>query len=405
MNIAIITDSFPPMIDGVGRCAYAYTKALHEGGYGQCIAVAPKMPQVKDDYPFNVYSFRSLKFPYGDYRAGYPFMPSLIKKLKAMDIDILHAHSPFISMPIANKLRRKLKVPIVFTQHTKWDYDLETALPLKPLRRIAEHYIHWSIGKADEVWAVSQGAGEHLNVRGYNGDFTVMPNGTDYEKCEPNPEMQKRINERFDLPDGVPVLLFVGRMMWYKNIGMILDTLELLKKTDFDFRMLFVGDGEHMDEIKDATTEKGLDDVVSFVGRIDDREELMSYYERADLFLLMSIYDNAPVVVLEAAASACPALVLRGSATSEVIEDGVNGYHVGEDPGEAADAIRMIFSDLKRHEEVSRAAAEQVYIPWDRLMVRVVEGYERVIDDYKKNQKEKKSRRKGKQELSSLVAD
>lgn len=394
MNVAIITDSFPPMIDGVGRCAMSYTKALYDGDYGQCIAITPRIPHVKFDYPFNVYGFHSVKFPYGDYRAGYPYMRSLIKKLKTMDIDILHAHSPFISMPIANKLRRKLNVPIVFTQHTKWDYDLAAALPLKPLRRFVERYIYWSIKKADEVWAVSQGAGEHLNTRGHIGDFTVMPNGTDFVKCEPDPEMQKQINDRFDLPSGVPVLLFVGRMMWYKNIGLILDTLELLKKTNFDFRMLFVGDGEHIDEIKKATTEKGLDDAVSFVGRIDDRKELMAYYERADLFLLMSVYDNAPVVVLEAAASACPSLVLRGSATSEVIEDGVNGYHVGEDPAEAADAIRMIFSDRKRHEEVSKAAVEQVYIPWDKLITRVVERYGCVIDEYKKYHSGKKYHKK-----------
>ena len=382
MNVALITDSFPPMIDGVSRSVLGYARALHEGGHGKCIVIAPHMPRLKYDYPFPVYGFASVKLPLDEYRAGHPFIPYLIRKLKPMDIDIIHAHSPFISMTLARELRRYFKIPIVFTQHTKWDFDIAAVVSSDILRKRIERFAYNNLSRADDLWAVSRGAGEHLISRGYQGSYIVMPNGTDFPKGVENPEMLAQINARFNLPDGVPVFLFVGRMRWYKNISLILDTLELLRDSHFDFRMIFVGDGKDVVEIKKRTVEQGLSHLVHFTGRINDRHTLMSYFMRSDLFLFLSSYDNAPLVIREAAACACPALVLQGSSTAEIIDDGVNGFIVRENAAYAADAIRTIFSDHRRLNEVSKAASEQVYLTWGKAVEHAVERYEVVKKAY-----------------------
>jgi len=382
MNVAIITDSFPPMMDGVSRCALGYAQALHDGGYGNTIVVTPRMPHTKYDYPFPVYGFSSVSFPYADYRAGHPFIPYLASTLKEMEIDILHAHSPFTSMLFARQLRRFLKIPIVFTQHTKWDFDIAQAISSAVLQREIEHYVYKSIAKADELWAVSRGAGEYLQSRGYKGGYVVMPNGTDFTKTEVDPALLDDLERRYDLPRGVPVLLFVGRMMWYKNIGLIFDTMDILIKRGFDFRMFFVGDGEDFSEIKKTASDRGLTKHALFSGRISDRDVLMSYYTRADLLVFLSTYDNAPIVIQEAAACRCAALVTRGSSTSEVLEDGVNGFFVDEDANCAAEAIISIFADRKRLGEVSAAASEQVYLPWGKAIRQAVDRYEYIKSNY-----------------------
>ena len=382
MNVAIITDSFPPLIDGVSRSALGYAKSLHEGGYGKCIVVAPRMPHLKYHYPFPVYGFPSVRLPYDVYRAGHPFLPRLISKLREMEIDILHAHSPFISMTLARELQRYLKIPIVFTQHTKWDSDIAIAVSFRVLQRKLERYAYRNISKADELWSVSHDAGEYLKSRGYNGEYVVMPNGTDFPRGEADPELLAQINSRYDLPDGVPVFLFVGRMKWYKNVGLILDTLELLHKSDFDFRMLFVGDGEDLPDIKKMAADKGLEKVVHFAGKISNRTELMQYFMRSDLFIFLSTYDNAPLVVREAAACACPTLALQGSSTAEILDNGINGFTVREGAIYSAEAIKAIFADRKRLEEVSTAASQQVYLTWEQAIERAVERYEVVKKAY-----------------------
>ena len=376
MNIAILTDSFPPMIDGVSRCALGYASALHEGNYGNCIVIAPEMPKVEYEYPFPIYTYKSLRLPYAEYRAGHPFTPRLIARLKALNIDILHVHSPFLSMTVARQLRRFLNIPIVFTQHTKWGFDIACAVSNKALRKMVEVYAYNNIDAADEVWAVSRGAGEYLRSQGYKGEFKVMPNGTDFPSCEPDSSLTLEINSRFDLPGDVPVFLFVGRMMWYKNIRLIIEALGILRRRSIDFRMLFVGEGDDLADIITLTEDEGLSDAVFFAGKISNRELLRAYFSRCDLFVFPSVYDNAPLVIKEAAACSCPSVVVRGSSASEILEDGVSGFFADESAQSIADAVLDALSDRERLERVSEAAFEQVYVTWDKVIQESAARYE-----------------------------
>ena len=378
MNIAIITDSFPPMIDGVSRCALGYAHALHERNNGSCVVIAPRMPNINYIYPFPIYMFKSMGLPYAEYRAGHPFMPRLISKLKDMNIDIIHAHSPFISMTIARQLRRFLNIPIVFTQHTKWGYDISRAVSVPTLQKMIEYYAYNNINNADEVWAVSRGAGEYLLNRGYKGDYRVMPNGTDFPTDEIDVSLFQQINSRFNLPDNVPVLLFVGRMMWYKNIRLIIEALDILYKRSFDFRMIFVGDGDDLTEAENFTESKGLSEVVFFAGQINDRNLLRAYFARSDLFVFPSVYDNAPLVIREAAACSCPSLVVHNSSASDILEDGISGFFAYETAESVANTIQSAMSDNIQLKKIAENAFEKVYLPWDIVIKNSLERYDEV---------------------------
>ena len=388
MNIALITDAFPPMVDGVSRCALGYAMGMHEGRFGDCLVVAPKQPRVDySAYPFPIYGFSSFGLWYHDYRAGHPYMPKLIKRMREMKIDLIHSHSPFTAMSISRQLRRSLKVPVVFTQHTKWDYDLARAMPVRPIAWILERYVYNNIKAANEVWAVSDGTGKYLNERGYKGDYFVMPNGTDFPSGLADESKLNEVSEKHSLPADVPVLLFVGRMMMYKGISLIIEALEMLCAKKFDFRMIFVGDGNDLTAAKSMVKGKNLDDYVHFTGRINDRETIRTYYSRADLFLLPSTYDNAPLVVQEAAACETPSIVIRGSSSAEVIEEGVNGYMSEQTSQSLAETILEVFHDKAKHKEVSKAALEQVYTPWTKVVERSMERYSVVKEAFDKSMK------------------
>jgi len=389
MNIALMNDSFPPMVDGVSRCTLGYAKAIYEGNYGKLIVVAPRQPGVKYDYPFPVYCFNSLSTGYSEFRAGHPFIPKLIAEMYKLKIDIIHAHSPFIAMAAARQVRKFLRIPIVFTQHTKWDYDLARAVPVKSLANNLERFAYYNINAADDVWAVSDQTGKYMYKRGFKGSYMVMPNGTDFPKGEADETKLKDIKAKLSLPDNVPVLLFVGRMMWYKGIGFTLDALEILKNNGFDFRMIFVGDGDDLKKAKEITAKKKLNKLIHFAGRENDREMLRAYYTTADLFILPSVYDNAPLVLQEAAACSCPSVVVKGSSAAEIIEDGVTGYYCEQSAQSLADRINKIFNDKEKHKAVSHAASEELYTPWSKVVERSMKRYRIVKDKYIKSGKAK----------------
>ena len=395
MNVAFITDSFPPIIDGVGRCVLECAKEFTTGGHGRCIVVTPHVPgRDYSNYPFPVFHFSSLPLPNMEYRAGYPYMPSLVKKIGELKIDIIHAHSPFTAMTISKKLRKKFNVPIVYTQHTKWEYDIASAVGIPVIAKALEKYIYSNINAADDVWAVSKKTGEHIVDRGFSGEFTVMQNGTDFPRAEANPDLLRDIEQKYPLGENVPVLLFVGRMMWYKNQMLTFEALEILNKSGFDFRMFFIGDGIDLADMKKTVRDKNLCDKVFFLGRVDDRELLRAYYTRSDLFVFPSTYDNAPLVIREAAACGCPPLVIRNSSASEILEESEENqtaFFAEETPESVAEGIARAFGDGERYAFVKKNAAEKIYLPWSKVIEISLEKYFEICKKYTTRQGGKKS--------------
>ena len=382
LNVALITDSFPPVVDGVSRCVLNYARTLAEEGYGSLVVTQRAPGERYHSYPFPVMVFPSLRLPRMDYRAGYPVVPILTSQFKRMEIDIIHAHSPFTSMVIARQIRRKLKIPIVFTQHTKWEYDIRHAVKVSSVSRVVESLVYDNIEAADDVWAVSRGTAQHMLHRGFDGDYTVMENGTDFPQGEADPALLRGVCERFGLREKRPVLLLVARMYWYKNIRLILEALEVLRNRGLEFDMLMVGDGADLPDIRKLAVAKGLGGIVHFTGKIGDREQLRAIYTRSDLFIFPSVYDNAPLVIREAAACRCPAVVIRGSSSSEILEDGETGFFAEENPESVAEVIAAALADRQTLSRVADGAAEHVYLPWPKVIARATERYEEVIQRY-----------------------
>lgn len=389
MNVAYISDSFPPIMDGVGRCVTECAKEFIEGEHGKCIVVTPHVPGRNYlNYPFPVFHYPSLRLPKMEYRIGYPFLPALSKKFKEYEIDIIHAHSPFMAMSVSRQLRKVLDIPIVYTQHTKWEFDIARAVGIPAVRKSIEKYIYRNINAADDVWAVSQKAGEHIANRGFKGDFIVMQNGTDFPRADANENLIKDIRQKYGINENLPLFLFVGRMMWYKNQRLILDALEILQTQNFDFRMVFIGDGRDLEDMRKTVHEKNLHEKVFFIGRITDRELLRAYYTCSDMFIFPSTYDTAGLVISEAAACRCPSLVVRGSAASEILEENETGFFADENPESIAASIKKAFGDKEKYKYIKKNAAEKVYLPWSKAVVNSIARYEEVCESYKiKNKK------------------
>ena len=395
MNVAFISDSFPPIIDGVGMCVLQCAKAFTEGGYGKCIVVTPHVPgRNYMDFSFPVFRFPSVRLPKMEYRFGYPFVPMLTKKCRELGIDIIHAHSPFTAMSMSRQLRMSLKIPIVYTQHTKWEFDIERAVGINAVRKSIEKYIYNNINAADDVWAVSQKTGEHIINHGFRGNFTVMQNGTDFPRADVNENFLTDINQKYKLSDDIPLFLFVGRMMWYKNQQLTFDALEILKNKGFNFKMIFIGDGRDLNDMKKVIQDKNLHERVFFAGRISDRELLRAYYTRADMFVFPSTYDNAPLVIREAAACGCPSLVIRGSSASEILEENQTGFFADETPASVAESITEAFGNSKIYDLVRKNATDKVYLPWSRVVENSIERYSEVCEIYKKNKDSRKTKKK-----------
>ena len=382
LSVALLNDSFPPLIDGVANAVVNYGRNIPKFGGSACV-VTPANPEAEDEsFPFPVLRYPSIDVrKLVGYYAGFPFSPELRGKLPP--VDILHSHCPVVSTMLARELRSTVDAPVILTYHTKFDVDIAGAIRGKLLQEGAIRALVENISACDEVWAVSRGAGENLRSIGYEGEYIVMENGVDMERGRASAEAVRDACAGYDLPAEVPTFLFVGRLMWYKGLRLVLDGLKLLSDAGQEFRFVIIGGGGNEEEIRQYVRERGLADRVFFTGAIRDRQTLRAWYTRADLFLFPSTYDTNGLVVREAAACSLASVLVRGSCAAEGVTDCENGFLIEE----TAESLFPVLQKLCRNRELCRRLGEnacrELYLSWGEAVGKAYERYEIVSDRYR----------------------
>ncbi len=384
MTVCLLNDSFPPLIDGVANTMLNYANIIH-GQLGKAVVAVPDFPGAVDNYDYPV-----IRYPSVDttkivgYRAGYPFSVTALGSVADQKPDIIHTHCPVMSAAFARTLREQMDVPIVFTYHTKFDIEINHAVSNRLLQKSAIRLLVDNISACDEVWVVSEGAGQSLRNLGYQGEYIVMENGVDFPKGPVSPEESTALRATLGIPADVPVYLFVGRLRWYKGIRLILDALAGVRAAGKDFRMVFVGDGMEKDEMEQYAQELRLDDRCIFVGSVQDRQMLRTYFSMADLFLFPSTYDTYGIVVREAAACGLASVLVGTSCAAEGTTHGENAYHIEENAQSMCDLLLHCGQNRATMHRLGQNAMEQLYLSWEDSVKRAWDRYGIVLDDYRR---------------------
>lgn len=384
LRIGLFSESFPPVIDGVSNVAYNYARYI-EQNHGESVVVTPKYRNAVDDYPFRVIRYDAV-MPKKEtaYSVGNPYDLKTLQKLQRQKFDLIHIHSPFASSLMAAMIAPQHKIPVVLTYHTKFDVDFEERMDVAVFRKVAMSFVMKNIRAADEVWAVSRGAGESLQKLGYEGSVRVVENGTDFPQgVSSAEELDALFGQTYRIAPGELVLAYIGRMMWYKNLALIIDSLAMAKRRGLKFRMFFVGDGTERQDIQAYAQKAGIMDCTVFTGAVSDRAELRKYYSRADLFLFPSTFDTSGIVVKEAAACRCPAILTRGSCAAEDITDGVNGFLAEENAESLCTQLMVAVADREKLHQVGVRAGEDIYLSWEDAVARGYHRYEEIVSEWR----------------------
>lgn len=390
MNVCLLNDSFPPVIDGVANVVMNYAKIMQEDGLADVLVGTPEYPDTDySKYPYKVIpyqSFDTTKIIKG-YRAGNPLDFNEIDDMADFKPDIIHSHCPVASTVLARILRAKTDVPLVFTYHTKFDIDIAKAVKAKFIQHETIKALVNNVEACDEVWVVSQGAGENLKSLGFEGDYHVVNNGVDFAKGRVDEKEVAEVVKDYDLPPSVPVFMFVGRIIKYKGIPLIFESLAKLAAKGQDFRMVLIGSGPDEEELKNLAREYGFLDgdgskpgKCIFVGPIYDRDKLRAWNTRADLFLFPSTYDTNGIVVREAAACGLASVLISGSCAAEGITHGRNGYLMEENAESFAALLEDACNNLDKVHQVGQCAMDEIYISWKDSVYAAHQRYGEIIE-------------------------
>lgn len=381
MRIALLNDSFPPVIDGVANVVTNYASILRKSGHDVTVAT-PEYPGVTDDYPYPVIRYASLNTTsLVGYRAGYPFSARAVQALDQFAPDILHTHCPVASTLLARTARESTRAPIVFTYHTKFDVDIRTAIKGEMLQKRLITALVRNVEACDEVWTVSEGAGQNLRSLGFTGAYRVMENGVDFPRGRADDDLIDEVSRTYRLPADKPVLLFAGRMRWYKGVRLILEGLAKAKSQGARFVLVMVGDGSDRPDMEALAQQLNLAQDCIFTGAVRDRALLRALYSRADLFLFPSTFDTNGLVVREAAACALPSLLVRGSCAAEGATDGRNALLMDENADSLCARVLWALAHIDEVHAMGECASKELYISWDTAVQRAQTRYAEILEE------------------------
>jgi glycosyltransferase involved in cell wall biosynthesis len=376
-NIGLFNESFPPVMDGVAVCVENYARWMQEKVGGVSV-VTPRNPGADySDKAYEVLDYLSVPVPFRHpYVTGISEMdPVFMKQLLKRRFKIVHAHSPFVCGMTAARVARVQKIPLVATFHSKYREDFARVIPAEAMLDAVVKEIVRFYKRADAVWVPQESVKEVLYSYGYKGPVDVMPNGCDLAGDYPESYFREA-RASLGLGDGQFTLLYVGQHIWEKNLRFTIEALARIK--DLPYRMFFVGTGYAENDMKAMVSSLGIEDKVTFAGRVIDRERLKRYYAAADLFLFPSLYDTDGLVVREAAALGTPSVMLREASASGMLTDGVTGFRIDGTLDAYEALLRALAADPARLRAVG-VGARSIVRSWEDIAGEALDRYNALL--------------------------
>lgn len=387
MKIALVTDSFIPGVGGTEKAVLGLADALSEQGQ-DVIVCCPKLGKYDDSaFNFPVLRTKSIKVSSNDACALPDLSPKFKKQFNAFAPDIIHCQSISPMATYALKYAEKKHVPVITTVHTKFKLAWERSIKSKAIVNALVRDLCKKLHKSNKVFTVSKDMIAELNSYGYDGNITVIRNGSMLEKIDDLDKITKLASEKYHLQNEKNILLFVGHIVKFKNLQFALDALKLVKEQNQDFKLLLVGHGLDDAYFKKYAYEIGLSDNVIFTGQITDKALLSSLYGVSELFIFPSIFDNDPLTVVEAATHKTPAITIKDTGSSERIQDGVSGFIVENDVRKFADKITYLLNNKQLLKQAGENASNTIPKEWKQTAKEYIYEYENILKEYTKGRK------------------
>lgn len=377
MRIGMMADVYKPHVSGVTNYI-ALNKAYLEQLGHQVFIFTFSAGDYVDDEP-NV--IRSPSLPLLD--TGYYFNLRYTRAARRLlqTMDVVHVHHPFLSGPLALLYCRQRGIPIVFTNHTRYDLYAQAYLPVLPDvvgNAALQSYLPAFCRACDLVISPSPGMREVLKQFGVDVPIIVIPNGVDLKPFENPGQPVKR--EELGFQEGDIVLLYVGRLGPEKNIDFLLRSFTGAIQAYDNLRLALIGGGPEKENLEDWVHRTGIQHAVRFVGAVDYKQ-MPRYMAMADAFVTASVTEVHPLTVIEAMAAGLPVVGIRSPGVGDTVIDGETGFLVPKEDLAmfTAKLIRMAVDTSNRVRMGQQARVEAQKYAIERTAQLLLEQYERVV--------------------------
>lgn len=352
MRVGIFTDTYLPDINGVVSSVELLRKELEKNGHDAYIICTYKgINKVKIEGKIIRLPGVEVKKLYG-YALTSPLHFLFIEELKKLKLDIIHAETEFGVGIFANIVASTLNLPLVRTYHTTYeDYThyLNFINSKKLDSGLKKLVVTWSKLYCDncvKLITPSKKTMELLTSYGVKTPIDIIPNGVElssFKDENSDPVQIKKIKEEVALKEDEKLLVFVGRIAQEKAIDEIIKAFSQVKEEQLKIKLMIVGGGPSLDDLKKLCSDLNLNDYVYFMGK-QNFDKVVNYYKASDGFISASTSETQGMTYIEALASGLVVLARYDEVLKGLVKENENGFFFDKD----------IFSALKKFNSLSK---------------------------------------------------
>ena len=386
MNICLITDTYPPEINGVATSTANLRQTLSDHGHN-VLVVTTNATSDKLTYEDGVVRVPGMEMKglYG-YRLTKIYSSEAMKYVAAFRPDVIHCQTDLGLGTFSSFAARRLHVGIVYTFHTMIE-DYAYYVTKGHFDRFARHVVRaFYRAKSDmfsEFIAPSDKIKDYLRSIGVDTTIPVIPTGIDFSRFSPEKEDKERtakLRKQFGILPTDTVILSLGRVAKEKSIDVLLRGYARFLKNGEPRPTKFVitGFGPAEAELKDLAVELGIQDKVVFTGKCAPNE-VEHFYRLGDYFVSASTTETQGLTFMEAMAANLIVLARYDDHLVGTIQDGETGFFFFDDEDFEAKLRGVLDLDPAQRKRINQAALKAIDVySMERFYQNIIEVYSRV---------------------------
>ncbi|MFZ9734073.1 MAG: glycosyltransferase family 4 protein [Burkholderiaceae bacterium] len=327
LRIALVTETYPPDVNGVSQTLQRLTEGLHDRGHEifivrprpQLLALEGGLADLHDQGDSSQVSqvmVKGLPIPmYSDLRFGLPAKGFLTRLWSSRRPDLVHIATEGPLGWSAMQAAKKLKIPTTSDFRTNF-HAYSAFYKLGWLKGTIVRYLRKFHNATNRTMVPTEELRESLASQGFRR-LTVVPRGIDTGLFSPV-KRSELLRQSWGATDKTLVVLSVGRLAAEKNLDLAVEAFHQLRSGNSDVRLVFVGDGPLRQKLARECPE------ALFAG-VRRGEDLAAHYASADIFLFPSLTETFGNVTLEAMASGLAVVAFDCAGAKWLIQDQRNG--------------------------------------------------------------------------------
>ena len=390
MRVGLFSDTYLPDLNGVATSVETLRKTLEEHGHDVFVIANHKgLLHLKREGNILRLPGIELKWLYG-YNMSSPLQLKSKEEVKAMNLDIIHVHKEFGVGIFGRNVAKDLNIPIVSTYHTMYE-DYTHYLNIFGLE-IVDKATKTLVSALSKIWndaaqvviAPSQKTKDTLIRYGVKAPIHIIPTGIDLSQFNVNnidPALVAKLKEKYGINKEDQVIVYVGRVANEKSIDIVIRGFKKYALADEHHKLMIVGGGPSLDELKELAKTEGIEKNVIFTDR-QERKLIPAFYECAEAFVSCSTSETQGMTYIEAMSCSLPVFARKDEVLLNLIDEGKSGYFIDEDT--FSDRLFDFFAlSEEKRKEMGRYAREKVMgYDTEVFYERVAACYEQAYASY-----------------------